>query len=269
MFWPDRAVVLNRPAHSSVELDANSATLGPLPSPRMAPDTMTPLDDKIQQQYQGSAGRHYHTAKRSIPESAFPWIARLRARKIQPHLRPDDVVLEYGVGLGWNLASLCCHRKLGFDVGEFLAESVRQHGIEFVSNPDSLPAGAVDVVVCHHTLEHTAHPIETLSAIDRLLKPGGRLLLFVPYEKESRYRYFNPAEPNHHLYAWNVQTLGNLIQAVGFQVQSARLGRFGQERFAAVLAVRLGLGELGFRALQRLANAIKHEFEVRVIARKQ
>jgi SAM-dependent methyltransferase len=224
------------------------------------------IDDPARQRYQGRRGRAYHQTKRAIPEPAFPWVARLRADKLVPAIQPHDTVLEYGVGLGWNLAALPCARKLGFDVGEFLEPAVRERGIEFIADVDRVPDASIDAVICHHTLEHAWQPAEVLLTIRRLLRPGGRLLLFVPYEKERRFRHYHPAEANHHLYSWNVQTLANLVAEAGFHVETARLARFGQERFAANWAVRLHLGERGFRVLRWLANFLKHEFEVRVVA---
>jgi SAM-dependent methyltransferase len=227
---------------------------------------MMPPEDRARRRYQGAQGQQYHADKRAIPEAAFPWVARLRAAKIAPWVRPGDTVLEYGVGLGWNLAAIQCARKLGFDVGEFLEPAVRQLGIEFVSEISQLPEGSIDLVVCHHTLEHAWHPPELLASIHRLLRSGGRLLLFVPYEKERRYRQFRPGEPNHHLYSWNVQTLGKLVEEAGFKVEKAGVAPFGQERFAAVLAHQFRLGELGFRVVQWTANRLKRELEVRVVA---
>lgn len=229
---------------------------------------MPPAEDRAKLHYQGDAGRRYHESKRSIPEEAFQWIAQLRAEKISPHVRETDRVLEYGVGLGWNLAALTCAAKIGYDVGEFLEAEVRRRGIEFALDPNGVAADSMDVVVCHHTLEHVLQPVEVLTTISRWLRPGGRLLLYVPYEKERRLRQFNPDEANHHLYSWNPQTLGNLTREAGFEVEYAWLGRFGQERFAANLATRFGLGEPGFRALHWVANRLLNEHEVRVCARK-
>jgi len=229
---------------------------------------MPGTDDNAKSRYQGDAGRQYHATKRAIPDAAFPWVARLRAEKLAPDIRPEDVVLEYGVGLGWNLAALSCARRIGLDVGEFLAETLAARGITFVLDPNSVADESVDVVVCHHMLEHALQPIDILAQISRMLRPKGRLLLFVPYEKEKRYRRFRPDEPNHHLYSWNVQTLGNLVQDAGFDLCSAGTAPFGQERFAAVLATRLKLGERGFRLIRWMANTIKHELEVRVVGVK-
>jgi len=145
---------------------------------------------------------------------------------------------------------------------------VRRRGIDFLTEPQSLPEASVNVVVCHHTLEHVLHPMTVLEVSHRVLRPEGRLLLFVSFEKERRYYRFDPAEPNHHLYSWNVQTLGNLVSDSGFAIEEATVAAFGQERFAAILAARLRVGEPGFRTLRWLANTVKNEKEVRIRARK-
>src|ERR1700678_4197381 len=133
------------------------------------------LTEQAQRHYRGDAGRRYQGSKRGLPEQAIPWVAALRARKFAPLIGPEDVVLEYGVGSGWNLADLRCRRKLGFDVADFLEPSLRALGIEFVADTKVLPDSSVDVAICHHTLEHVLHPPEVLEEIRRLLKPAGRL----------------------------------------------------------------------------------------------
>lgn len=224
--------------------------------------------DNVSRNYAGEAGRNYHESKRAIPAAAYSWVARLRSEKIAPHVTKQDVVLEYGAGYGWNLAELKCHRKIGFDVAEFLGEGLRAHGIESVQETGSLPGASIDLVLCHHTLEHALDPPGLLTEIHRLLREDGKLLLFVPFEKEHRYRSFNPAEPNHHLYSWNVQTLGNLVRALGFTLVEGRVGRFGYDRFAATWSDRFHLGEAGFRWLRNALHLLRPACEVRVIAVK-
>jgi SAM-dependent methyltransferase len=225
--------------------------------------------DQAQRHYRGDAGRRYHLGKRGIPEAARPWVARLRERKFAPYVRGSDVVLEYGVGSGWNLAGLACQRKIGFDVADFLEPSLRELGIEFMGDLLALPEAVADVVLCHHTLEHLLQPAEALREMRRLLKPEGRLLLYVPFERPRGGEGFRRDEPNHHLYSWNVQTLGNLVEETGFQVRESGLGEFGYSRFAAAWAVRLGLGEGGFRFLRRVLHLLRPLSEVRMIAVKE
>jgi SAM-dependent methyltransferase len=227
------------------------------------------FDEKVEHRYRLERGRDYHESKRTIPECAYPWVASLRARKMQPEVADGDVVLEYGVGTGWNLARLRCGRRLGFDLAEHVQSVLGQHGIEFIADTAALAEGTVDVCVCHHTLEHTPQPPGVIAEIARLLRSGGKLLLFVPYERERRYRRYDAGEPNHHLYSWNVQTLGNLTADAGFHILQAGIGRFGYDRFAAVWAARTGLGEWGYRWIRRAVHLVQPAYEVRIVARKE
>ena len=227
------------------------------------------FEDKIRQRYSGEKGKQYHQTKRSVPDAAYTWIARLRAAKIQPFINKTDTVLEYGVGTGWNLAELDCERKLGFDLSEHLEPVVRSHGIEFVKDIKNIDEASVDVVICHHMLEHTGNPPEIIKEIKRILRENGKLLLFVPFEKERRYRHFNPDEPNHHLYSWNVQTMGNLVSDIGFTISQGKVREFGYDRFAAVWAVRFGLGQTGYRLIRKAIHLIKPASEVYIMAKKE
>jgi 2-polyprenyl-3-methyl-5-hydroxy-6-metoxy-1,4-benzoquinol methylase len=132
---------------------------------------------KTGQRYKGEEGRQYHQ-RRSIPDSAYQWVAKLRAEKISPEVKETDVILEYGVGSGWNLAELRCRRRIGFDLSEHLRTIVENHGIEFIKNTSAIKQGSINVVLCHHILEHTSNPVEILNKIRRMLSEGGKLLLF-------------------------------------------------------------------------------------------
>jgi SAM-dependent methyltransferase len=205
--------------------------------------------------------------KRGVPSEALPWVTRLRAEKLKQFIGEQNVVVEFGVGAGWNLRSLECSRKIGVDVADFLAADLAQAGIEFHASLDTVPDGVADTVICHHALEHVIDPAATLRALQRVAKPGGRMLLHVPYESERRYRQFDPSEPNHHLFSWNAQTLAALATECGWKVESAGIGEFGYDRWAAVQALRFKLGEGGYRLVRRLAHLLKPGREVRVVAR--
>jgi SAM-dependent methyltransferase len=218
--------------------------------------------------YQGAAGERYHRDKRGIPDRAFDWVARTRAEKFAKHVTRGDVVLEFGAGLGWNLAALRCTRKIGFDVVSSLAPELIRRGIEYVADTAPLPSGLADVVICHHTLEHLLHPAAALAEMRRLLKADGRLLLVVPAENRGEGRTFDAAEPNHHLYCWNPQTLGNLLGECGFEASSLQLQRYGYDRFAARWASRFLASETTFRILRQLVQLAKPIFEISATARK-
>ena len=219
---------------------------------------------QVKKRYQGKA---YHQ-KHDVPQAAHKWIARSRADKLARYISPADIVLEYGVGSGWNLEAISCKQRLGHDLSPFLENQLSEKGIKFIADTDELADGSIDAIICHHVLEHTLDPAGVLLEIKRLLRNGGKMVLFVPYEKERRCRTFNPNEPNHHLFSWNVQTLGNLVCDLGFTVQKSDLGRYGYDRFLSVWAWRLGIGASGFNFFKKLALAFKPLLEVRIIATK-
>ena len=227
------------------------------------------FEQKIQQRYTGEQGKNYHQSKRLIPDIAYSWVARLRAKKIRPYISANDTVFEFGVGAGWNLAELKCKRRLGFDLSEHLEPILYSHGVEFVKDTASVLTGSIDVVICHHVLEHTPNPPQVLEEIRRLLRPHGKLLIFVPFERERRYRRYDPTEPNHHLYSWNVQTLGNIVEDMDFKVITAGIHRFGYDRFAAVWSSRLHFGEPGFLLIHAAMHLIVPAFEVYMAARRE
>jgi len=221
-----------------------------------------------EQHYSGEAGRRYQQEKRGVPERAIPWVTKLRAEKFQPFITTNDVVVELGVGQGWNLAQLRCAKRIGTDLEDFIPADLKNSGVEFVRHSGSIPDESADVVICHHVLEHVENPPEMLREAKRILKPGGYLLLHVPFEKERKYRRYDPNEPNHHLYSWNVQTLPNLVSTQNLTISKVQLGEFGYDRFAAKFATRFNLGEKTFRFIRGLAHLIRPGREVRLIARK-
>jgi len=228
----------------------------------------SPNPDPAAAQYAGATGREYHQGKRGLNPVALPWVMELRAARFQPYVKANDKVFELGVGSGWNLAQLRCARRIGADAAGFLATEIEALGIEFVSQSTQLPDSSVNVTICHHTLEHLLEPVVALRELQRVLKPGGILILHVPWERERRYRHYSASEPNHHLYTWNPQTLGNLVAIAGFQIESVRVRRYGYDRFAANTAARMKLGRAAFRLLRTLLVAIRPLWEVELMARK-
>lgn len=215
--------------------------------------------------YQWSSG--YHSSQLGMGDGAYDLLAKERARKIQPWIARQHRIFEYGVGTALNLAGVKCRERYGWDIGAHLRPDVERLGIRWVASMEEIPDASFDVVICHHVLEHVSEPGSVLQTLYRILRPDGALLLFVPYERERRYRQFDAAEPNHHLYSWNPQTLGNLLSAGDFQVESVGLGSYGYERFAAEQVSRWG-GEWIYRATLRILRAIRPVQEVRLVARK-
>ena len=223
---------------------------------------------EIAEQYQDQRGEDYHNAVNKVSKDVFPWISKLRKDKLQSYISENDSVLEYGIGTGWNLSELVCRNKYGFDVSKHLKTEVENLGISFIGDIDSVEDSSFDVVICHHVIEHVENPAQILKEIYRLLKPSGKMLLFVPSEKSRKYNKFDTKEPNMHLFSWNVQTLGKLVEFMGFDIAIAKRQIFGYDRFAAVLTKKLYGNETTYRVIRRLMHFVKTDYEAFILANK-
>ncbi len=211
--------------------------------------------------YSKEFGSTYHGARRLSPKLET-WISKVRAEKIGPHIRPTDRVLEYGVGFGWNLAEIPCAEKVGFDLTPALKGSSEAKGIRFVNDEACLQPSGFDVVLCHHVLEHVPHPKDCLERLQLFLRPGGRLLLFVPFERETKYRHFSLSDRAHHLYSWTPRSLRTLASLAHTTVHSLEVLRFRFDRFAALLAAKLKGGFLLYRFCRAVGQYAAPEYEL-------
>ena len=214
--------------------------------------------------YAGEFGEKYHRA-RQLPKEAQKWISQLRAEKLRKWISPEDRVLEWGVGFGWNLASLNCREKVGFDVADVRAE-VERKKIRFVADEQELPNGEFDVVLAHQVLEHLTNPFNCLLRCKSLLADRGKLLVFVPLERERKYFKFRTSDRAHHLSSWTPGSLERLIVRSGWKVQESFVQRFRFDRIAALAAWRMNGGASLFRLLRRFAVLLLPEFEICVVA---
>jgi len=214
--------------------------------------------------YRGQAGAMYHEAKHGGGPFFDKIVAKSRAQKFQPFVNETDSVLEYGVGTGYNLMELRCREKVGYDVAECCRTKVESKGIYFTSDIQEVLKwrGRFDIVICHHVLEHVPNPTMELLRIRQLLKPTGRLLLCVPFEKGRRVRRFTPYDQEMHLFSWNTRSICNLLLSVSYEIYEAKIRPFGYERALAPLAK---LGFWSYNAglwLARLLRPVPDEIYV-------
>lgn len=217
--------------------------------------------------YSKEFGAAYHRARR-LSENAEGWIAEVRADKLQRWIGPNDRVLEYGVGYGWNLAALTCAQKVGFDLTPDLRSYVEAKGIRFESSADALSSSTYDKVIAHHVLEHVPSPHQCLTRLKSVVASGGRLLLFVPFERERKYWSFDSIDRAHHLYSWTPASLQRVVTTAGWTVEQTRLVPFRFDRMAAVLANKLRGGLGLYRFLRRTGLVLLPQFEIFLLARK-
>lgn len=134
--------------------------------------------------------------------------------------------LDFGCGRGGMLDEMASEAAsaTGLEPNAERAALVMAKGHTVVRRMEDLPAHSFDVVTLFHVLEHLPDPVETLSQVRRLLKPGGRLLVEVPhardalftlYESEAFRRFTFWSE---HLVLHTRLSLRALLERAGFPV---------------------------------------------------
>jgi len=175
-----------------------------------------PLD--IERYYQGSYyGKRHGFTSRYCVERRLRWVA-----VSSPH-GTGKKLLDVGCGDG---SFLLAARKDGWEVTgtEINPSPARDAGLDVKESVEQLPPSAsFDCVTMWHTLEHMRDIPSVLSAIARLVKPGGALMVAVPDFGGLQARVFGPrwlhADVPRHLYHFDAAALSHCLGTAGFSVR--------------------------------------------------
>lgn len=126
-------------------------------------------------------------AERGVPSQV--WRAgqerRLRMIREAAGQRREGIVLVDGCGVGMYLARLAedARQAVGLDIEHERAVEARQRAdLVVCAAGEDLPLSSnyFDLVLSHEVLEHVQDDRQAVCEIVRVLKPGGRLVLFCP-----------------------------------------------------------------------------------------
>jgi SAM-dependent methyltransferase len=170
------------------------------------------------------------------PADPEPWAFEWRLGLLRAELRPGDRVLDFGCGAGRFLKEL--DGAVGVEIAEEAAQRARANvpgaDVRLLAPDGSLPLGhgEIDLVWCSEVLEHIPDVGHALLEVRRVLKPGGRLLLTVPYHGRFRAaaialtrfeRHFDPL--GQHVRFFTRRSLRDTLDHAGFEQIEARRSR--------------------------------------------
>ena len=180
---------------------------------------------------------YYESFWADAPADPEPWAWERRRALLLSEARPGERVLDLGCGAGRFVAAL---RDAGADpVGVEVAEAALTRARAVAPGADlrllepdgSIPLdhGAVDLVWCSEVLEHVADGAHLLQEARRVLRPGGRILVTVPFHGRVQAAFvallrfeahFDPQ--GQHLRFFTAGSLGALLVAAGFSAPEVR-----------------------------------------------
>ncbi|AWK90253.1 class I SAM-dependent methyltransferase [Azospirillum thermophilum] len=165
-------------------------------------------------------------------------------------------LLDIGCGAGWFLAAALEAGALAFGTDYSIAnrtEAARRTGVPiFDQNLDRLPERDFDIVTLFDVIEHVPEPLPFLRQVDRLLRPGGLLLVYTPNADSFAVRAAGPLasiiDPTEHILLFTLDSLRHLGDRMGYELP--------------YLETR-GLDVAGCLALPDLAESVDGGFLVR------
>ncbi|HEY8995359.1 MAG TPA: class I SAM-dependent methyltransferase [Lacunisphaera sp.] len=193
----------------------------------------------------------------SYGQHGVSWVDRfgvwLSMRAIRRHLPTGNALRVLELGCGYRATQLMALRdrfKEGVGVDFTIAPELR--GVPGVVTHEGtiedvvprLPVEAFDVVLLISVLEHLREPLSILTAVNRLLKPGGVLLVNVPTWRGKTWLEFSAfrlglsprVEMDDHKMYYDKRDLWPLLVRAGFRPSAIRLSthKFGLNLFAVV-----------------------------------
>jgi SAM-dependent methyltransferase len=139
---------------------------------------------------------------------------------LQRYVAPDAVVCELGAGYADFINQIRAARKFAVDrhpgVARFCAPDVT-----FLCGDSTrleVPEEAVDVLFASNLLEHLDERAlaATMAEAERVLRPGGRLILVQPNYFYCYRRYWDDFT---HVKAWSHESLRDFLRASGYAVE--------------------------------------------------
>ena len=133
-------------------------------------------------------GRHAEFDSAAIGMGKLPHVSRYASRKGSPH---DERLQSKSLGVGLSVSR-------GFH------PEVIEHWQRF------------DTVLCLNVLEHVRGPLAALRNMLSALRPGGRLILYVP---AGQWLYSSLDEALSHRYRYSREMLQKELQHTGFELE--------------------------------------------------
>ena len=130
-------------------------------------------------------------------------------------------ILDVGCGTGANLLLLSKYGDAeGVDVSEDALSFCRERGLEKVRRGagEVLPydAGEVDLVTAFDVVEHMDDDLAGLRELRRVLRPGGRVLLFVP---TFMFLWGLQDDVSNHRRRYRLPELRRVLEEAGFEIE--------------------------------------------------
>ncbi|MGD0370281.1 MAG: class I SAM-dependent methyltransferase [Candidatus Dormibacteria bacterium] len=175
---------------------------------------------------------------------------RLLLKWISSYAAGASQIVDFGAGAGVFAIPLveAGHRVLCVEVDPLFKSMLREHGLPVAASLDVVPDSSIDFIYAFDVLEHIEDDVHCLELWHRKLRPGGRILVYVP---AFPVLYSSMDRHIGHYRRYRLRSLRVKCRAAGFAVDRAvYVDCIG---FLASLAYKLtdrGAGVISWRAVR-------------------
>lgn len=135
----------------------------------------------------------------------------------------NDRILDVGTGNGTLLTSL---RKIGFTnlagIDPFIDAAINYGDIKILKKDLLQEENMYDLIMMHHSLEHTPNPVEVLQKAHSLLSANGRLLVRIPIMGNYGWQTYNTdwsqLDAPRHIFIPSEKGMRQLALTAGFTI---------------------------------------------------
>jgi len=171
------------------------------------------MDTTLLDEYYNSSYQQRRHENLLIDDKYFWARSRVATELYFSDFTNNPKILEFGVGIGQNIASL--NNAYGFDISKEALDACRKRNIQVYDSLESIPLNYFDIVLSRHSLEHVPDPLTTLIQMKDCIKKGGTLILVLPKQHHGKASF--KTDLNNHLFSWNFRTINNLLNLAGFK----------------------------------------------------
>jgi putative flippase GtrA len=146
---------------------------------------------------------------------------RALANFVKAEAREGDTMLDFGAGIGSFSKPVrdLAGRLVCLEPDSHLRDQLRADGFETVPAPAAVENNSVDYAFTLNVLEHIEDDEDAMSELHRMIKPGGRLAVYVP---ALSWLYTGMDRKVGHWRRYGKRELVEKLERAGFKVHKAR-----------------------------------------------
>ena len=146
---------------------------------------------------------------------------RALANFVTAQARQGDTVLDFGAGIGSfsKPVRATAGRLICLEPDSHLRDRLREDGFETVPTPEAVEDASIDYAFTLNVLEHIEDDEASMADLHRMIKPGGRLAVYVP---ALSWLYTGMDRKVGHWRRYGKRELVEKLERAGFKVHSAK-----------------------------------------------